>query len=96
MTHLTDQYSCTFHVVCENSHSDYSKCHTFNDQTNFALESAKKNQQEHFIPDEICNNRECCNPSGYPSKPNSIYCSSYCQSRGNNHENMFFYFLIKY
>ena len=29
-----------------------------------------------------CQNRECDNPAGYPKKPNSIYCSSRCQSRG--------------
>ena len=35
----------------------------------------------HFYS-EICMNRECDKPSGYPQKPNSIYCSARCQSRG--------------
>merc|ERR1711879_505926 len=33
---------------------------------------------------EICKNRECNKASGYSSKPNSIYCSSRCQSREQN------------
>uniref|UniRef100_A0A7S4ITY2 Uncharacterized protein n=1 Tax=Vannella robusta TaxID=1487602 RepID=A0A7S4ITY2_9EUKA len=43
------------------------------------LRKAEGNQD-----DGICKNRECSNPSGYASKPNSIYCSTKCQSREQN------------
>jgi hypothetical protein len=34
--------------------------------------------------DSSCQNRECTNAAGYEKKPNSIYCSSKCQSRGTS------------
>lgn len=48
-------------------------------------QSAKSNTKEFQINlnvKGICQNRECNNESGYDKKPNSIYCSSRCQSRG--------------
>ena len=42
---------------------------------------------EHFNSVEIlklkCRNRECRSLRGYKKKPNSMYCSPKCQSRGN-------------
>lgn len=46
-----------------------------------ALEKLSDNLQDHKKR-LVCHNRECNNPRGYNSKPNSIYCSSRCQSRG--------------
>lgn len=63
------------------------KGHVFHEQTVLSWEKTveikqKKKEKETAAPKGICNNRECDNPSGYLDKPNSIYCSSKCQSRG--------------
>lgn len=47
------------------------------------LKSLSENFKEPSSEEYVCHNRECNNPRGYPGKPNSIYCSSRCQSRGN-------------
>ena len=47
-----------------------------------AIESIAKKKKQSNRKHSVCHNRECNNPPGYKNKPNSIYCSSRCQSRG--------------
>lgn len=60
------------------------KKHVFHEQTVHSWETKIKQKKETFHVNGNCNNRECNNPPGYESKPKSIYCSSKCQSRGND------------
>ena len=52
---------------------------------------------QHFKTGDLlslkCRNRECSSLRGYPKKPNSIYCSARCQSRGKI---FLFFFLVKF
>ena len=49
-----------------------------------AIENITKKKKQSSRKHSACHNRECNNPPGYKNKPNSIYCSSRCQSRGKN------------
>merc|ERR1712100_496427 len=49
-----------------------------------AIENITKKKKQSSRKHSACHNRECNNPQGYKNKPNSIYCSSRCQSREQN------------
>lgn len=70
----------------EKKSQEIHNTHIFHEHSSKSIELKLKNKQEKKDcvnkRNGICNNRECKNPSGFPSKPNSLYCSSRCQSRG--------------
>lgn len=72
--------------------------HIFHELTAQSMELNLKNKKDYKRPIKkgICNCRECDNPSGYPKKPNSLYCSARCQSRGLFKQRFYFIVLFIY
>lgn len=85
MTTLTNPFNIS-HVLLpkeDTSLKQEVKTHIFHQQTALSIETKEKKKKEKTpIKKGFCNNRECNNASGYTNKPNSIYCSARCQSRG--------------
>lgn len=86
MTQNDSNYHLPLPSIKVKSKDTQNNTHIFHELSAKSMELTIKKKLEkkaHVIKRTgICNNRECNNPSGFPRKPNSLYCSTRCQSRG--------------